>query len=33
MVCDLRAAGRRILVDGEVLLENGRFLGEGYPAP
>ncbi len=30
MVCDLRPGGT-ITVDGEVISENGRFLGEGWP--
>jgi aminopeptidase len=33
MVCDLRAPGRKILVDGEVILENGRFLRAEWPNP
>lgn len=33
MVCDLRAPGRKILVDGVAILENGRFLRAEWPGP
>ncbi|HVS71116.1 MAG TPA: aminopeptidase [Phycisphaerae bacterium] len=33
MVCDLRAPGRKILIDNHPLLENGRFLNPDFPNP
>jgi aminopeptidase len=33
MVCDLRAPGRRIEVDGQTILENGRFTRPDWPTP
>ena len=33
MVCDLRGGDSRILVDGELLLERGRFVNPAFPTP
>jgi aminopeptidase len=33
MVCDLRAPGRHIEVDGQTILENGRFTRPDWPTP